>query len=207
MNVRVEQTSAETMPVELGEHGQDTHPRSGRRKATRPGVRRVGALVASLVLAGVGTVTASTAATAGSDEPIVDTRAPAASTSQAGDVSTKAWYVKNAKNVSGAPSSKLVCTFVRSHGGSQTHGKACFQPKGDIFWVQDRRADGLNIVMRATPKGNFQIIRDCRDYKGKRAGWTACNFNMKENQTVNFNVIAYKGTDRKYTGIDVDSSN
>ena len=59
VNVRVEQTSAETMPVELGEHGQDTHPRSGRRKATRPGVRRVGALVASLVLAGVGTVHAS----------------------------------------------------------------------------------------------------------------------------------------------------
>jgi hypothetical protein len=30
---------------------------------------------------------------------------------------------------------------------------------------------------------------------------------MKENQTVSFSVIAYKGTVRKYTGATVDSPN
>lgn len=130
-----------------------------------------------------------------------------ASTSSAGDVGARAWKVKNAKNVSGAPSRKLVCVFVRSHGGSQTHGKACFQPKGDKFWVQDRRSDGLNVIMRAVPTGNYQIIRDCRNYHGKAAGWTACNFNMKENQHVSFSVLAYKGTTRKYKSATVESPN
>lgn len=133
--------------------------------------------------------------------------ASAAGAQQAGDVHAHAWHVKNAKNVSGSPSRKLVCTFVRSQGGAKTHGKACFQPKGDKFWVQDRRSDGLNIIMRANPKGNLQTIYDCRDYKGKAAGWTSCNFNLKENQRVAFNVLAYKGKKLKYRGVTVDSGN
>ncbi|GAA0489961.1 hypothetical protein [Streptomyces olivaceiscleroticus] len=133
--------------------------------------------------------------------------ASSATAQQAGDVHTKAWHVKNAKNVSGAPNSKLVCTYVRSQGGTKTHGKACFQPKGDKFWVKDTAADGLNITMRAMPSGNPQTFWDCRDYEGKAAGWTACNFDLKEGQPINFNVIAYKGTDSKYLGITVSSPN
>lgn len=133
--------------------------------------------------------------------------APSAAVSSAGDVGAKVWKVKKAKNVSGAPSKKLVCTYVRSHGGTRVHGKACFQPKGDKFWVKDMRADGMNVVMRGLPRGNYQVIRDCENHHGKAAGWTSCNFNMKENQHVSFNILAYKGSTLKYTGLDVSSPN
>jgi hypothetical protein len=213
MNVHVEQTSATDvppMPVEVGKFRQGAHPRSGRKRSTLPTARRVGALLSSLVLASVGTVVAATAASAGSDELSGGTRG-AAATSSAGDVSTQSlWHVKRAKNVSGGPSRKLVCTYVYSHGGTVVRGKACFQPYGDKFWVQDRRSDGLHVEMRALYLGNFQTLFDCKDSKGKRAGWTACNFSklVKENRRLDFNVLAVKGNaDVKYSGTTVTASN
>ncbi|MFI6454095.1 hypothetical protein ACIBF6_21345 [Streptosporangium amethystogenes] len=126
----------------------------------------------------------------------------------AGDTGARErWHIKNAKNVSSAPNRKLVCTFVYGEGGKPTYGKVCFQPKGDKFWVQDRRSDGMHIRMRAIYSGHWQTIYDCRDYHGRAAGWTVCNFNLHENQHIDFNALAYNGRTKKYEGFTVTASN
>ncbi|MEU3195135.1 hypothetical protein ABZ686_31975 [Streptomyces sp. NPDC006992] len=122
---------------------------------------------------------------------------------QAGENNIQAiWHNKNAKNVSGGPSSGLACMPVYARGGKPTLGEVCFQPYGDKFWVKDRRADGMHIEMRALYSGNTQTVFNCKDYKGAAAGWTACGFakEMKEDQTINFAALVYDGTTRKYKG-------
>src|SRR5262245_3077061 len=142
--------------------------------------------------------------------PAAATPAAEAAAVNTGDQLAKSyWYYKNAKNVAGAPARKLVCTFVYGTGGSPTLGKACFQPYGDKFWVQDRRADGMHVRMRAIYSGNQQTIFDCRDYEGPGAGWTACGFakQLRENRRIDFNVLVFNGNDMKYQGMTVTASN
>lgn len=123
------------------------------------------------------------------------------------------WYIKNAKNVSSKPPrrtsrNKVVCTYVHGYR-AVTLGKACFQPSGDKFWVWDRRSDGMHVVMRAMYSGNPQTLFDCRNFKGKDAGWTRCGFarQLKENRKINFNILAYKGNRLKYDGSTVTAQN
>ncbi|GAA2072641.1 hypothetical protein GCM10009801_25370 [Streptomyces albiaxialis] len=137
--------------------------------------------------------------------PVAPTSAASASSAKGNgpdDVQIQGWHIKNAKNVRGGPSTNRNCIWVRKNGGSVTLGKVCFRAKGDKFWVKDYRSDGMHIVMRAMYSGNPQTKFDCRDYKGKRAGWTVCKFSrqMKENRRININALAYKGNDLKYAG-------
>ncbi|MBP2068825.1 hypothetical protein [Streptomyces iranensis] len=57
--------------------------------------------------------------------------------------------------------------------------------------------------------GNTQTVFDCRDHKGKAAGWTVCGSSkqMKENRTINFGALAYKGNTTKYAGITAPAKN
>ena len=145
--------------------------------------------------------------------------APAVSTSSAtvhsGEARAAGWatHVKNAKNVADAnvpkPSKTVRCTFVYSEGGRKTHGKVCFDPKGDKFYVKDMRADGMSMYMRVMYAGNPQTVFDCRDFKGSGAGWTACEFSgeLKENRRINFNALAYKGNELKFEGLTGTAQN
>ncbi len=146
--------------------------------------------------------------------------APTGSTStaavrHAGDAPRQGWatYVKNARNVADSgvpkPSRTVRCTFVYSEGGRKTHGKVCFDPNGDKFYVKDMRADGMSIYMRVMYAGNPQTVFDCRDFKGGDAGWTACEFSgeLKENRRINFNALAYKGNILELEGLTGTAQN
>ncbi|MEV0319369.1 hypothetical protein ACIBKX_37980 [Streptomyces sp. NPDC050658] len=125
---------------------------------------------------------------------------------KSGDVKIQQrWHVKNAKNIQGTPSRRWPCVYVYGRGGSPTYGKACFQPKGDRFWIKDRRSDGMNLRTIAMPSGNDTNVYNCRNYKGKRAGWTRCNFSrlIKEDVMISFVLAAYKGNVRKATSMTV----
>ncbi|MCX4506632.1 hypothetical protein OG582_38450 [Streptomyces anulatus] len=132
---------------------------------------------------------------------------PVALERQAGDAHAQdAWHTKYAKNVSGGPKKTKgrVCVFVRTNPRPLvTIGKACFKPKGDKFWIKDLRADGLHLEMRAIYSGNYQTVFNCKNYKGKRAGWTVCSFakQMKENRMINFSLLAYDKNSMKHAGI------
>ncbi|CDR08619.1 hypothetical protein [Streptomyces iranensis] len=112
-----------------------------------------------------------------------------------GGVHIQRTIAKKAKNVRGKPPRKAVCISVHRPGGSPTYGKACFQPHGDRFWIKDKRSDGFHIKTLAMPRGNTQTWYECKDLKGKRAGWTRCGFSksMKENTGIVFWVLAMKG--------------
>ncbi|MFI6765811.1 hypothetical protein [Streptomyces sp. NPDC050355] len=118
-------------------------------------------------------------------------------------------YVKNAMRVHAEPAPRLSCTYVMSEGGTKTHGKVCFDPISDFFWVKDMKADGMSIYMRALYAGNPQTIFDCRNFEGAAAGWTACYFDneMKEGRTIAFAALAYKGNDLKYKSVTATAEN
>ncbi|MFG3259935.1 hypothetical protein [Streptomyces sp. NPDC048172] len=145
-------------------------------------------------------------ATGGLALGLLSATAPTASADATSPSSTSAkaeWRFKNAKNVTGQPprgTSRAVCTWV--HVRSKTLGKVCFERRGDRFWVKDMRSDGKYIVMRAMYTGNPQTLFDCRDFKGKRAGWTRCGFAnlVKENRRISFSAVVYKGRERVAEG-------
>ncbi|MER5972949.1 hypothetical protein ABT112_24990 [Streptomyces sp. NPDC002055] len=136
-------------------------------------------------------------------------------TVQSGGVDSPGWatHVKNAKNVADSgvpnPSRTVRCTFVYSENGRKTHGKVCFDPSGDKFYVKDMRADGMSIYMRVMYAGNPQTVFDCRDFKGSGVGWTACEFSgeLKENRRINFNALAYKGNILTFEGLTGTAQN
>ena len=113
-------------------------------------------------------------------------------------------YIKNARNITGTPprgTDKAVCSWVHDNR-ARTLGKACFEKHGDRFWVKDMRADGKPVYMRAIYLQNWQTMFDCRNFKGKAAGWTRCEFSrqMKENRKIQFTPLVYKGNYIEFDG-------
>ncbi|MFJ9617615.1 hypothetical protein [Streptomyces noursei] len=142
------------------------------------------------------------------------TTASTASTSPASaQLAGGGWHIKNAKNVADSgvpkPSNTVVCQWVVSGGGVNTHGEVCFDPDGDTFYVKDMMADGMTITMRALYGGNTQTIFECRDGEGSAAGWTACDFSreMKEGRSINFVAMAWKGDTPKYVSQTATAQN
>lgn len=71
-------------------------------------------------------------------------------------------------------------------------GNACFAFYGDIFWVQDNRADGLSVgVHWRTESGRRGI---CRNNQGLDIWRWACNKDVPENQWVEFRLGRCDGT-------------
>lgn len=76
-------------------------------------------------------------------------------------------YTYRATDVSGGPdwNQLKACSYVNYNGEA---GRACFQPNGDKFWVQDLKADGHHVEMNAQVNVNGNWYH-CLNYHGKAA--------------------------------------
>ncbi|AGI88362.1 hypothetical protein AB0F32_05625 [Streptomyces albidoflavus] len=102
-------------------------------------------------------------------------------------------YTYRATDVSGGPdwNQLKACSYVNYNGEA---GRACFQPNGDKFWVQDLKADGHHVEMNAQVNVNGNWYH-CLNYHGKAAGWTSCSFAtvVPENARIAYNVSVWEG--------------
>lgn len=69
-------------------------------------------------------------------------------------------------------------------------GRACFQPSGDLFYVEDYSADGYVVV--AEWKTSTGRSGSCIDNLTAAKDWTVCNKDFPETSTVTWRVAAYK---------------
>ncbi|MGH3763282.1 hypothetical protein [Actinophytocola sp.] len=94
------------------------------------------------------------------------------------------------KNVSGSPPGGLSCSDGRGIGVN-----ACFQPNGDKFWIKDYKADGHHVEVSFD--SDRLEIGSCRDFHGKKAGWTVCDQfsrHISENQGIVFQGLVMEGS-------------
>ncbi|MFR9723229.1 hypothetical protein ACL02R_07630 [Streptomyces sp. MS19] len=89
---------------------------------------------------------------------------------------------------SALPSS--VCMTVYNGTGSDL-GEGCFFHHGDIFTVEDHRADGARVV--AEWHTDYDRSGECHNAYGANDRTVTCNYNMKETGVVSFSVCVQKG--------------
>lgn len=115
-------------------------------------------------------------------------------------VASAASYTYQASNVSGGPDwdQLKACSNVYYNGEA---GRACFQPYGDKFWVQDLKGDGHHVEMNAQVNVNGNWYH-CLDYHGAAAGWTYCSFAsvVPENARIAYNSSVWEGDELLSTG-------
>ncbi|WNI27012.1 hypothetical protein [Streptomyces sp. ITFR-16] len=115
-------------------------------------------------------------------------------------VASAASYTYRATNVSGGPDwgQLKACSNVNYNGEA---GRACFQPNGDKFWVQDLKDDGHHVEMNAQVNINGNWYH-CLDYHGAAAGWTYCSFAsvVPENARIAYNSSVWEGSKLLSTG-------
>ncbi|MGW6459885.1 hypothetical protein ACWF94_28820, partial [Streptomyces sp. NPDC055078] len=76
-----------------------------------------------------------------------------------------------------------------SCGLSDWDGTACFNPKGEWFWLRDDNADGVPVAIEWYGEGGRQgvIYND----RGKAAGWTNLNKSFPERQQMYYYLCDY----------------
>ncbi|MGP3973210.1 hypothetical protein ACTWQF_04075 [Streptomyces sp. 8N114] len=77
-------------------------------------------------------------------------------------------------------------------------GIACFEKRGDDFYIKDSNADGYHIEMRGLINSTNDGFR-CYDYGGPKAGWQKCDsFSGKipENREMLWHASAWDGKEQ-----------
>jgi hypothetical protein len=69
---------------------------------------------------------------------------------------------------------------------------ACFEAYGDKFWVKDTKKDGYFSRASWGLTGDGWADKTCSNHLGSDAGWTLCNYNMPENDSLSFKALTMK---------------
>lgn len=89
-----------------------------------------------------------------------------------------------------ASASIVVCKFLDDNGGP-TVGLGCFDHVGDVITAEDKRSDGLRVVVET--KYNYNRANDECHAAGGSGTIKVCNYNMKESGKVSFRVLTRNG--------------
>ncbi|UED88167.1 hypothetical protein [Streptomyces profundus] len=121
------------------------------------------------------------------------------------DTTTQATYVKNAKVTNSSPPSSAICRDIINTSTMGSVGTVCFEAHGDVFWLNDRKADGASIRAVGETYANF----GCNATAGSSAGWQYCSFSteMREGVTLYFMGYAVKNGSVLHTSEEVFVNN
>ncbi|WP_158708835.1 hypothetical protein [Streptomyces sp. NRRL S-920] len=70
---------------------------------------------------------------------------------------------------------------------------ACFLPKGDKVYINDKEKDGLRAVAQVWSDEVSGGPWECHDKNGSNNGWTVCNFNFPEGKWISISAVLRKG--------------
>ncbi|MEV5167024.1 hypothetical protein AB0K66_20685 [Streptomyces werraensis] len=96
----------------------------------------------------------------------------------------------------GSPAQAATITKFCNHPGSIAPG--CFYSTGDIFTVQDLRADGKRAVLKWTT--DYGRSGECHDANGANNPPTKCNVDLREGRTLTFYTVIRNGANGKDEG-------
>ncbi|WP_329013582.1 hypothetical protein [Streptomyces sp. NBC_00690] len=96
-----------------------------------------------------------------------------------------------ADNVASSPRASVIyCQWLDDNGGPAV-GMGCFDHVGDVITAEDRRSDGLRVVVET--KYNYNRANDECHAAGGSGTTKVCNYNMKESGKVSFRVLTRNG--------------